>query len=55
MMFEFISTNQKKKGKKKKNLAQDELVESEKKRRIERLLPHYQNDVWEKKEEPPEN
>ncbi|EZA53162.1 hypothetical protein DMN91_005244 [Ooceraea biroi] len=33
----------------------DELIKSEKKRRMERLLPHYQNDVWQKREEPPEN
>lgn len=32
---------------------QDELLTSEKKRRLERLRPHYKNDVWQKREEPP--
>jgi len=35
--------------------AYDELIKSEKKHRLERLLPHYQNNVWEKREKPPEN
>lgn len=34
---------------------QDKLIESEKQRRMERLYAHYQNDVWEKREKPPEN
>ncbi|KAJ8940631.1 hypothetical protein NQ318_020688 [Aromia moschata] len=32
-----------------------ELVASEKARREQRLLPHYKNDVWEKRESPPED
>jgi len=35
--------------------SQDELVKSEKQRRAMRLHAHYQNDVWEKREKPPEN
>jgi len=35
--------------------AYNKLVESENKRRLERLIPHYQNNVWEKREKPPEN
>lgn len=35
--------------------AQNELIESEKRRRLERLLPHVQNDVWERRERPPED
>ncbi|KAF7988776.1 hypothetical protein HCN44_007086 [Aphidius gifuensis] len=35
--------------------AYTELVASEKKRRLERLRPHYQNNVWEKREEPPKD
>lgn len=34
---------------------QDKLIESEKNHRKERLLPHYQNDVWERRQKPPEN
>lgn len=36
-------------------LLQKELIASEKKRRLERLRPHYQNDVWERRTAPPEN
>lgn len=32
-----------------------ELIASEKQRRLERLRPHYRNDVWKRREEPPEN
>ncbi|XP_023030129.1 synaptic plasticity regulator PANTS [Leptinotarsa decemlineata] len=35
--------------------AANELIESEKNRRKERLLPHYMNDVWEKRKAPPED
>ncbi|XP_029161594.1 UPF0545 protein C22orf39 homolog [Nylanderia fulva] len=35
--------------------AYKELIMSEKQRRIDRLHAHYQNDVWEKREKPPEN
>jgi len=35
--------------------AYDELIKSEKERRIQRLRSHLQNDVWEKREKPPEN
>ncbi|XP_018561454.1 UPF0545 protein C22orf39 homolog [Anoplophora glabripennis] len=35
--------------------AAEELIESEKQRRRERLLPHYQNDIWVKRKTPPEN
>lgn len=35
--------------------AYNELIESEKRRRLERLLPHVQNDVWERRERPPED
>lgn len=31
------------------------MIESEKQRRIKRLRPHYENDVWEKRDKPPEN
>lgn len=34
---------------------QEELIASENKRRMQRLLPHYKNDVWTKRKEPPEN
>lgn len=34
---------------------QDELIKSERERRIKRLHSHLQNDVWEKREKPPEN
>ncbi|XP_058803355.1 UPF0545 protein C22orf39 homolog [Phymastichus coffea] len=40
---------------KKDEKARAELIESEEKRRIERLKPHYQNDVWKKRDKPPEN
>ncbi|XP_032686579.1 UPF0545 protein C22orf39 homolog [Odontomachus brunneus] len=33
----------------------NDLIESEKQRRIKRLQPHYENDVWEKRDKPPEN
>jgi hypothetical protein len=35
--------------------AYNKLIESEKKRRMERLTPHYQNNVWERRKKPPEN
>ncbi|XP_071557994.1 synaptic plasticity regulator PANTS [Temnothorax nylanderi] len=35
--------------------AYDELIRSEKERRAKRLHAHYQNNVWEKREKPPEN
>ncbi|CAG9760779.1 unnamed protein product [Ceutorhynchus assimilis] len=35
--------------------AAKELIESEKKRRKERLLAHYRNNVWTKRKSPPEN
>ncbi|KAF7276135.1 synaptic plasticity regulator PANTS [Rhynchophorus ferrugineus] len=35
--------------------AANELVASEVERRKQRLLPHYQNNVWTKRKEPPEN
>ncbi|XP_011708191.1 PREDICTED: UPF0545 protein C22orf39 homolog [Wasmannia auropunctata] len=35
--------------------AYNELIKSEKQRRARRLHAHYQNDVWEKREKPPEN
>ncbi|EFN85973.1 UPF0545 protein C22orf39-like protein, partial [Harpegnathos saltator] len=35
--------------------AYDEVIKSEKRRRRERLQPHYENDVWERREKPPEN
>lgn len=34
---------------------QNKLIASEKQRRYARLRPHYENDVWEKREKPPEN
>lgn len=34
---------------------QNELVESEKKRRKDRIISHYNNNVWTKRKEPPEN
>lgn len=34
---------------------QNELVEAEKVRRKERLLPYYTNDVWKKRKAPPED
>lgn len=34
---------------------QKEVIESEKHRRLERLRPHYQNDVWERRTSPPED
>ncbi|KAJ8918878.1 hypothetical protein NQ315_011170 [Exocentrus adspersus] len=35
--------------------AAEELIDSEKRRRRERLLPHYQNDTWQKRKAPPED
>ncbi|CAG9865239.1 unnamed protein product [Phyllotreta striolata] len=35
--------------------AANELVQSEKNRRRERLMSHYSNDVWKKRKSPPEN
>ncbi|XP_043250381.1 UPF0545 protein C22orf39 homolog [Colletes gigas] len=35
--------------------AYDELIASEKNRRMERLRPHYKNDVWSRRDTPPEN
>ncbi|XP_012235750.1 synaptic plasticity regulator PANTS [Linepithema humile] len=35
--------------------AYNELIKSEKQRRLKRLRAHYANDVWEKREKPPEN
>ncbi|XP_020282872.1 UPF0545 protein C22orf39 homolog [Pseudomyrmex gracilis] len=35
--------------------AYDQLIESEKKRRLQRLRAHYANNVWEKREKPPDN
>lgn len=37
------------------NSFQQELIDSEKQRRKERLLPHYQNDIWERRKTPPED
>lgn len=34
-------------------LFQKEVIASEKNRRLERLRPHYTNDVWEKRASPP--
>lgn len=31
------------------------MIASEKKRKLERLKPHYQNKVWKKRDKPPEN
>ncbi|XP_015435510.1 PREDICTED: UPF0545 protein C22orf39 homolog [Dufourea novaeangliae] len=31
------------------------LIDGEKKRRMERLRPHFQNNVWQKRDKPPEN
>lgn len=31
------------------------MVQSEKNRRRERLLPHYANNIWKKREKPPED
>lgn len=31
------------------------MIDSEKKRRKERLEPHYKNTVWERRRQPPEN
>ncbi|CAH1100485.1 unnamed protein product [Psylliodes chrysocephalus] len=35
--------------------AANELIQSEKQRRKERLLPHYSNNVWTRRKSPPEN
>ncbi|KYN04986.1 PREDICTED: UPF0545 protein C22orf39 homolog [Cyphomyrmex costatus] len=35
--------------------AYDSLIKSEKQRRHNRLHAHYQNDIWERREKPPEN
>ncbi|XP_057667099.1 UPF0545 protein C22orf39 homolog [Diorhabda carinulata] len=35
--------------------AANELVQSEKQRRKERLLSHYSNDVWKRRQSPPDN
>lgn len=35
--------------------ALDELIKSEKTRRMERLRNHYNNNVWERRDKPPEN
>ncbi|CAK9820441.1 UPF0545 protein C22orf39 homolog [Anthophora plagiata] len=40
---------------KKSKEAYDKLIESEKKRRLERLKGHYGNNVWQKRDKPPEN
>ncbi|XP_050586325.1 UPF0545 protein C22orf39 homolog [Bombus affinis] len=32
-----------------------QLINSERKRRLERLEGHYKNDIWEKRDKPPEN
>ena len=34
---------------------QGALIESEKKRRLERLKSHYQNDIWKKRDKRPDN
>lgn len=34
---------------------QDELIKSEKRRRFKRLKPHFENDIWKKRDKPPEN
>lgn len=34
-------------------LFQEALIESERKRRLERLKAHYRNDTWKKRESPP--
>jgi len=36
-------------------LLQQEVINSESKRRYERLAPHYYNDVWKHRENPPED
>lgn len=51
-----ITINKKKRREKRKwFFAQAELIASEKQRRLERLRPHYRNNVWKRREEPPEN
>ncbi|CAK9796010.1 UPF0545 protein C22orf39 homolog [Anthophora quadrimaculata] len=35
--------------------AYDKLIDSEKKRRLERLKGHYENNVWQKRDKPPED
>ncbi|XP_019866420.1 UPF0545 protein C22orf39 homolog [Aethina tumida] len=35
--------------------AGQEVIDSEKRRRLQRLVPHYQNDVWENRKTPPED
>ncbi|XP_006610496.1 UPF0545 protein C22orf39 homolog [Apis dorsata] len=40
---------------KKDKKAYIELIESEKKRRFQRLQAHYSNDIWQKRDKPPEN
>ena len=34
---------------------QKQIIQSEKKRRLERLRPHYTNDVWKRRTSPPED
>lgn len=34
---------------------QADLIESEKTRRLRRLRAHYENDVWQRRDKPPEN
>ncbi|XP_072761850.1 synaptic plasticity regulator PANTS [Anoplolepis gracilipes] len=41
--------------KNKSEKAYEQLIASEKQRRKERLRAHYENDVWEKRQRPPEN
>lgn len=34
---------------------QDQLIASEKQRRLQRLRPHFTNDVWTRRDKPPDN
>lgn len=34
---------------------QKQLISSERKRRLDRLRGHYNNDIWQKRDKPPEN
>lgn len=37
------------------NIFQNEIILSEKERRLARLRPHYMNDVWQRRTSPPED
>ena len=39
----------------KSNIAYEKLISSEKKHRMERLEGHYRNNVWQRRDKPPEN